>query len=66
MHGFGTMLYNDGSKYSGNWKNNDKNGEGVFWNVIGDKIEGIWRNGKQIKKIEFYKKTGSDRIIMNR
>ena len=29
-HGYGTIIYEDKSKYCGNWKNNAKEGEGEY------------------------------------
>jgi len=41
------VLFNDGSSYSGEWKNGEMNGRGVFLWRNGDRFEGEWKNGLQ-------------------
>ncbi len=40
----GTYEFADGSKYEGEWKNQKKNGEGIFTYIDGNKWEGKLRN----------------------
>ena len=39
------MAYNNGSKYTGYWKKNQKEGKGTFYDVSGKVVEGTWVNG---------------------
>jgi hypothetical protein len=45
-HGYGTMNYDDGSMYEGDWKYNLKDGNGTFLYSTGPRYEGIWINNK--------------------
>lgn len=38
--------YSNGDKYEGEWLNDDKNGQGVYYYANGDVYEGEWMNGK--------------------
>ena len=40
-------LGNDGSKYSGDWKNGEYHGHGTLTKADGDKYTGNWENGKR-------------------
>jgi len=39
----GTMEYNNGDKYVGDWKNDEREGTGVLTYANGDKYEGDWK-----------------------
>jgi len=46
--GKGTYIYEDGSKYAGNWANDERNGFGsYFMKTNGMFWDGVWKNGKQ-------------------
>ena len=49
MSGQGTYTYSDGSKYVGEWKNNEKNGQGIYTFPSGDENVGEWKNDVFIK-----------------
>ena len=40
------MKYKNGDEYSGEWKNNQKDGTGVYRFKNGDLYEGEFKNGK--------------------
>ena len=42
--GTGTFIYQDGSKYQGNFQNSRKNGTGQFWFANGERYEGNWKD----------------------
>ena len=42
-----TVLFNDGSSYSGEWRGKHIDGRGVFMWANGDRYEGEWRNDVQ-------------------
>lgn len=50
--------YDDGSLYIGEWKNNKKNGKGIFYSADGDTIDGTFVNGKAEGKIVVRAKQG--------
>jgi hypothetical protein len=56
--GFGTAIFNDGSRYMGFWKNNKYNGEGIFFKKTGEYIAGNWENGKKIGKMTLFEEIG--------
>ncbi|CAK9088769.1 unnamed protein product [Durusdinium trenchii] len=41
----GKAWFNDGSKYTGSWKDGKPNGHGSFWFRDGGKFVGSWKNG---------------------
>ena len=41
------MIYKNGDKYNGYWKNNKKEGKGIMKYNNGDKYEGYWKNDKK-------------------
>uniref|UniRef100_A0A2S2NC87 MORN repeat-containing protein 3 n=1 Tax=Schizaphis graminum TaxID=13262 RepID=A0A2S2NC87_SCHGA len=43
--GYGTMQWNDGAVYQGQWRNNEYNGQGKYVEVNGNFYDGQWRNG---------------------
>jgi hypothetical protein len=43
----GTMYYDNGHKYSGQWANDKMHGDGVFYYPSGARYEGTWLNGKR-------------------
>ena len=42
---FGTITSPDGSKYVGEWKNNQEHGQGTFTSSDGGKYVGGWKDG---------------------
>lgn len=44
-HGFGIDMEPWGEGFEGNWVDGFKDGEGVYINVDGTRIEGVWRRG---------------------
>ena len=54
------MMYPDGSKYVGQWKEGMKNGRGVYDYANGDKYEGGWLDdAKHGNGVYYYNATGS-------
>lgn len=50
--GYGTYTWPDGNKYCGYWKDGKKDGKGTEYDSNGNIIyNGIWENGKFIKKL---------------
>ena len=47
FHGHGTMIWADGSKYDGQWKDNDYHGQGIEIWADGSKYVGLWVKGKK-------------------
>ena len=43
-NGFGKMDYNNGDKYTGNWKNDKREGEGIMEYKNRESYEGDWKN----------------------
>ncbi|CCW61300.1 unnamed protein product [Phytomonas sp. EM1] len=41
-HGYGRMVYPDGSRYLGHWANDSKNGQGRYIYVDGSTYDGMW------------------------
>ena len=50
-------LYN-GSKYIGNYKNDKRDGKGIYYFNSGNRYEGEWKNGKREGKGIFYYNDG--------
>ena len=44
--GYGVMLWEDGSRFEGNWEKGKPNGSGISWTASGIKYNGTWRNGR--------------------
>jgi hypothetical protein len=43
QHGYGSMKYNNGNSYEGNWNQNRKHGLGVMiWRDVGEIYTGEW------------------------
>ena len=42
------MLFANGNKYEGEYKDNKKNGKGTYIYANGDKYKGEWKNGKKM------------------
>jgi len=48
MHGYGEFIWKDGKKYIGFYKNDKKEGFGIYyWEVLNKIYIGFWKNGKQ-------------------
>ena len=43
--GKGTIYWNEGSRYEGDWKNNKKEGKGILYWSSGNRYEGEFKNG---------------------
>jgi len=52
-NGYGICRYSDRSRYEGNWKDNQKEGEGKLFNKGIVKV-GIWKRGELIQVLEKY------------
>jgi len=46
-NGSGTLSWDSGDKYIGQWKDNRQEGEGTYIYANGDKYVGEWKNGRQ-------------------
>ncbi|CCW69109.1 unnamed protein product [Phytomonas sp. Hart1] len=46
-HGYGRMVYPDGSRYLGHWTNDSKNGQGRYIYVDGSNYDGMWVNNEK-------------------
>jgi len=46
MHGEGVFTWTDGRKYTGEYKNDKKDGQGVFEWPDGRRYAGAWKDGK--------------------
>ena len=44
------MIWSDGSKYIGQWKDSIPNGEGTYTFADGKIDKGIWKKGELIKR----------------
>ncbi len=45
--GYGVMIWPNGDRYEGEWKNDLQNGTGSFVYADGEKYEGLWKDGKK-------------------
>lgn len=45
-HGHGIQIWDDGSKYTGNWQYGKAHGFGIFYHANGDTFEGNFVNDK--------------------
>ncbi|GLV32557.1 uncharacterized protein CBL_00733 [Carabus blaptoides fortunei] len=48
------MWYIDGSFYAGDWKSNQREGDGLFVQYNGDRYEGEWKDDKKNGLGRFY------------
>ena len=55
---YGTKEPFIGDRYEGEWKNNKKEGKGIYYWNNGDKYDGDWRNGKFEGKGIYYYNNG--------
>ena len=51
-HGKGNMVFEDGSKYDGEWYHDKCHGMGTQTNSTGTQFEQEWQNGKLVKEVE--------------
>ena len=58
-HGKDTMVYANGDKYEGDWKEDKRHGKGTFVYANGDKWEGDWKNGARRGKGTFVYANGA-------
>jgi len=56
---YGTMQYDDGSRYEGEWANDWKHGEGKWYFATGSVYKGEWKFGKREGTGYFYAFDGS-------
>lgn len=42
----GTLYFANGDKHEGLWKNDMRNGKGVYYYADGRKVQGEWKNNK--------------------
>jgi hypothetical protein len=47
FEGLGSLVFLNGNKYVGSWKDGERNGQGTFSSPDGDKYVGEWKNGKK-------------------
>ena len=52
------MYYNNGARYEGDWKNDKKEGKGIYYFKNGNREMGDWKDGKEIGKHVILKKNG--------
>ena len=64
MHGFGKMVYADGTSYEGTWSSNVMHGEGTYVDADGVSWTGIFVNGSFESKIQ--KKLKADKELLDR
>jgi len=64
MHGFGKMVYADGTSYEGTWSENLMHGEGFYFDADGVQWTGIFVNGSFESKIQ--KKLKADKEMLDR
>jgi len=50
MNGKGTMLFKNGNKYTGQWKNGKFHGNGTFTFSYGKELTGKWKNGELVEE----------------
>ena len=55
-NGLGIMIYSNGSKYIGEWKNGKMDGQGTFTFPIGNKYVGKYKDGKKWNVTKYDKK----------
>ncbi|GFH56016.1 hypothetical protein CTEN210_12492 [Chaetoceros tenuissimus] len=54
----GTMYYDNGNKYSGQWANDKMHGDGVFYYPSGARYEGTWLDGNRERSGYYYHPDG--------
>ena len=47
INGYGTYVWSSGNKYTGNWKNSKREGQGSANFANGEKFSGTWHNNEQ-------------------
>lgn len=50
MEGKGTYFYRNGESFTGQWRNNKKNGKGEYTDEHGKIIRGIWYEDRLIEE----------------
>ena len=50
IEGKGIILFNNGGKYEGDLKNDQKEGKGIYYYNNGDRYEGEWKNNLRKEK----------------
>jgi len=48
LDGYGSAIYADGSRYTGQWQMNSPHGEGEMINQAGEMRKGTWDHGQFI------------------
>ena len=44
------MYWENGDRYEGEWKNDEREGKGIYYLNNGDRYEGEWKNGNKKEK----------------
>ncbi len=57
-NGSGTFVYDDGSKYSGEFRKGVRHGQGTYYYTDGNRYEGAWVDGDRTGKGTFYWMSG--------
>jgi len=58
--GFGTYVFGKtGNKYTGNFKDRRREGQGSFYFTDGDRFEGVFRNNEKYEGTYYFKSTGA-------
>ena len=58
-NGFGTMKFNDGTKYVGDWLDNHKYGQGSLYLTNGEIFKGQWLTDQMATDGTLYSESGS-------
>ncbi len=43
------MYYGNGDKYIGEWRNDRKHGQGIYYESSGSKYAGVWKDNVKVK-----------------
>lgn len=62
MHGHGYFTWEDGRTYTGQYRNDKKEGIGTFTWPDGRKYIGHWKDGKQHGKGQYIKANGTKKL----
>lgn len=62
-HGYGSLVYSNGSKYEGEWRDGERHGRGVYWVEEGKKLRkqyaGEWEHDKRHGVGTFFYQNGA-------
>ena len=65
-NGYGVLVYNDGARYEGNFKNGKKNGQGTLTSASGKKQSGKWKDGVYLTSANTTTKPQTSVAVCNR